>query len=187
VIIANSCWVDKKAARPYNLSTQSSPPPPPHSQVVNSAPLSRNNSNVSSTTALTRENSTHSRGGSSGIARLDDSFTSESRRIGRFELTSNESSRQQSIVENAKDESSPYSTHSSSYTSSSQSFTRQPNNKSMPVIYNQLDELLKQNDSQRQMLTELFNLFETPKSYSSANTETTRPQQELVSTIVSIP
>jgi hypothetical protein len=159
-------------------------------QAIHSVPLSRNNSNASSNAALTRENSTHSKGGGGGgVARLDDSFISESsRKIGRFELTSNESSRQQSIVESAKDESSPYSTHSGSYSSSSQSFTRgQLNNKSMPVIYNHLDELLKQNDSQRQMLNELFNLFEIPKSYSSTTTETrSNQQQELVSTVVSL-
>lgn len=146
---------------------QSSPPPPPHLQAL---PLSRNNSNISSgttTTALTRENSTHSRGGDN----------SESRKIGRFELTSNSetTSRQQSYIE-CNREISPYST---THSSSSSSIPR--GQKSIPTVYNQLNELLRQNDSQKQLLTELFNMFEVPR----AMTEQNKSQQELVSTIVS--
>lgn len=154
-------------------------------QASNFGPLSRRDSNVPSSAALTRENSAHSRGGS-GITRLDDSFILESRKIGRFELTSNESSRQHSMLENTKDESSPYSTHSDSYSSSSQSYVRgQSHSKSMPIIYSQLDELLKQNDSQRQMLNDLFNMFAISKGYSSSAETKSNQQQELVSTIVS--
>lgn len=59
---------------------------------------------------------------------------------------------------------SPYSTHSGS----SSSLTR---GKSIPIIYNQLDELMKQNDSQRQLLNDLVNMFELPKSNEKTNQE----------------
>lgn len=57
---------------------------------------------------------------------------------------------------------SPYSTHSGS----TSSLTR---GKSIPIIYNQLDELMKQNDSQRQLLNDLVNMFEVPKSNEKAH------------------
>ncbi|KAL7314128.1 hypothetical protein PS15m_007779 [Mucor circinelloides] len=136
---------------------QSSPPPPPHLQAL---PLSRNNSNMSAgTSVLTRENS-------------------ESRKIGRFELTSNSetTSRQPSYIEGNR-EISPYSTtHSGSSSSLSRS------QKSIPTVYNQLNELIRQNDSQKQLLTELFNMFELPKGVTEQN----KSQQELVSTIESL-
>lgn len=142
------------------------PPPPPHLQAV---PLSRNNSNISSgtTTSSTRENSTHSRSGDN----------SESRKIGRFELTSTSetTSRQQSYIEGNRDI-SPYST---THSSNSSSISR--GQKSIPIVYNQLNELLRQNESQKQLLTELFNMFEVPRAMIEQN----KSQHELVSTIVS--
>lgn len=59
---------------------------------------------------------------------------------------------------------SPYSTHSGS----SSSLTR---GKSIPIIYNQLDELMKQNDSQRQLLNDLVNMFEPPKASEKGHQE----------------
>jgi hypothetical protein len=60
---------------------------------------------------------------------------------------------------NHQQEYSPYSTHSGS----SSSITRGKTS-SIPIFYNQLEELLRQNDTQRQLLTELFNMMELPKS-----------------------
>ncbi|KAI8644571.1 kinase-like domain-containing protein [Parasitella parasitica] len=142
---------------------QSSPPPPAHLQAL---PLSRNNSNVSSgTAALTRENSAHSKGGD----------ISESRKIGRFELTNNSetTSRQHSYIEGNR-EISPYST---AHSSSSSSLAR--GQKSIPAVYNQINELLRQNDSQKQLLSELVSMFELPRT----TTEQSKSHQELVSTI----
>lgn len=146
----------------------SSPPPPPHLQAL---PLSRNNSNMSAATAatgtLTRENS-------------------ESRKIGRFELTSNSeatTSRQQSYIEASRETTSPYST---THSSSSSSLPRGQQQKSIPAVYNQLNELLRQNDAQKQLLTELFSMFELPKSSSGVTEQQSKRQQEMVSTIVSV-
>ena len=50
---------------------------------------------------------------------------------------------------------SPHSTHSST------SLGKQSN---IPVVYTHLDELIKQNDAQRQLLSELFEMLELPKS-----------------------
>lgn len=81
---------------------------------------------MSTGTCLTRENSTHSK-------RSD-----ESRKVGRFELTSTESSRQTSVVESV-------STQSSGKVSA------------------QLEELLKQNEIQRNVLNEIYQNMESPK------------------------
>ncbi|CEP07635.1 hypothetical protein [Parasitella parasitica] len=149
-----------------NTQQQSSPPPPAHLQAL---PLSRNNSNVSSgTTALTREGSTHSKGGD----------MCESRKIGRFELTNNSetTSRQHSYIEGSRDL-SPYST---THSSSSSSLAR--GQRSIPAVYNQINELLRQNDSQKQLLTELVGLFDLPR----ATADQTKSHQELVTTIDSL-
>jgi hypothetical protein len=62
---------------------------------------------------------------------------------------------------------SPYSTHSGS----SSSITRGKGS-TIPIFYNQLDELLRQNDAQRQLLTDLFSMMELPKS------STPKPSQQ---------
>lgn len=82
---------------------------------------------------MTRENSTHSRSGRS------DEQLSEARKVGRFELTSTESSRQTSVAESI----SPYSTHSSNSTLRRQTYQAQ------------LEDLLRNNEIQRFMLLEL--------------------------------
>lgn len=147
----------------FSPQPPSSPPPLPHLQAL---PLSRNNSNMSAGTSvlLTRENS-------------------ESRKIGRFELTSNSetTSRQQSYIEANRETTSPYST---THSSSSSSLPRGLQQKSIPSVYNQLSELVRQNDSQKQLLTELFSMFELSKG--GVVTEQSKSQQELVSTIVSV-
>lgn len=66
---------------------------------------------------------------------------------------------------------SPYST---THSGSSSSITR-GRATNIPMVYNQLDELLRQNDAQRQLLTELFNMMELPKSTNKAS-----QQQELI-------
>ncbi|CAO3615601.1 unnamed protein product [Mucor fragilis] len=147
----------------FSPQPPSSPPPLPHLQAL---PLSRNNSNMSAGTSvlLTRENS-------------------ESRKIGRFELTSNSetTSRQQSYIEANRETTSPYST---THSSSSSSLPRGLQQKSIPSVYNQLSELVRQNDSQKQLLTELFSMFELSKG--GVVTEQSKSQQELVSTIESL-
>lgn len=70
-------------------------------------PLSRNNSNISNTTGhnLTRENSTQSRGGNNRPDSREDQYStvsSESRKIGRFELTSNHSDTRQNVADHSK-------------------------------------------------------------------------------------
>lgn len=90
--------------RKPRFSPQQSPPPA-HSHLHNSVPLSRNNSNISSVgnTGLTRSCSTQSKGGGRSDSREDQYSTvsSESRKIGRFELTSHSDLRH-SVVDSSK-------------------------------------------------------------------------------------
>lgn len=86
-------YTDRKS----RFNSQQSPPPPQHLTAFNAVPLSRNNSNVSNTgPVLTRENSSQTRGN-----RPEDP-SSESRKIGRFELTSNHTDLRQSVVDSSK-------------------------------------------------------------------------------------
>ncbi|KAI8078158.1 kinase-like domain-containing protein [Gilbertella persicaria] len=116
-------------------SQQHSPPPFPLHLQVNS--LTRNNS------SLKREKTTHSK------KSLSEDLIIESRKVGRFELTSTD--------------------HKQYDTISSSSSTCKT------AIYNQIDELLKQNDMQRQLLSELSSSFE-PKPKP-------KPNEQLASTI----
>lgn len=96
--------------------------PPPQSSII----LSRNNSTKTGS-SLTRESSTHS----------------ESRKVGRFELTSNESSRQTSYNNENNAVSSPSSASSQN-------------------VSTVIQDLLKQNETQAHLLNELYALMKQP-------------------------
>lgn len=87
-----------KTDRKSRFCPQQSPPPPQNLTAFNAVPLSRNNSNISNPgPVLTRENSNQSRGN-----RPEDQLSLESRKIGRFELTSNHGDLRQSVVDSSK-------------------------------------------------------------------------------------
>jgi hypothetical protein len=103
---------------------------------------------MSTGTPLTRENSTASRGKTDELIELK-------KVVGRFELTSTESSRQASVIDSL----SPYSTQSSN------SILR-----GAPSA--QIVELMKQNELQKNLLAEMMQCFEPIKP--------TQQQQDLV-------
>ncbi|KAI9272760.1 kinase-like domain-containing protein [Phascolomyces articulosus] len=170
------------AATATATSTTSSAASPQLSAVtaLNNLSLSRDNS-LSSTNghALTRDGSSHSRLPARYQQPLSDTITStkddHSRKVGRFELSS-ESSRP-SISSNHsnhdKDVLHPYEYSSSSSTSPSSSLSRGQllrvgSDQVMPTFQTHMEELLKVNETQRNLLRELSGILKSTTTSSSS-------------------
>ncbi|KAI9473702.1 MAG: kinase-like domain-containing protein [Benjaminiella poitrasii] len=150
----------------YNnrLSPQRSSSPP-----YQSVPLSRNNSNKSASPSSTKVNYVSSE---------------ESIKVGRFELTSNNScnespssSRQQSVTEMSF--LSPNSTthsNNSTQTTSSSTYSNLTRNIRQLSFENQVQELIKQNELQKQALVTLSNVLD-PRTLHAMQT---KAQQEVI-------
>ncbi|OBZ87610.1 Serine/threonine-protein kinase fray2 [Choanephora cucurbitarum] len=140
--------MNRKSRPHYQLS------PPTVSQPVS---LTHHSSSASASSCpLTREKTvSHSKGS------LSADLTIESRKVGRFELTTND--------------------HTSRHPMDISGNSLRINKRSaMPAIYSQIDELLRQNNVQKQLLSELCSSFNQTKTPVN---ETKPIQQELASVV----
>ncbi|KAI8366185.1 kinase-like domain-containing protein [Blakeslea trispora] len=157
--LPNGKTLHRTISHDNNMNRKSRPhfqlSPPTVSQAIS---LSHHGSNASASSyPLVKEKSiSHSKGS------LSADLAIESRKVGRFELTTNDcTNRQQTDVSNV--------------------FARGGKRTAVPAIYHQIDELLKQNNIQKQLLSELSSaLNQVPKTPSAESRPT---QQELVSVV----
>ncbi|KAI8141503.1 kinase-like domain-containing protein [Fennellomyces sp. T-0311] len=186
--------MDRKSRFVIDHGDQSNSTSPQLSAVV--ASLSRDNSMSSSNGhALTRDGSSHSRLPARYQPISDTTKDDHSRKIGRFELSSELG---RSVHgEKPADALHPYEYSSSSSTSPSSSLSRGQlvrlgSDQAMPALQTQMEELLKVNETQRNLLQELSGILKSTTALSSITKKTTsadaqeRPNgtvDELLSTV----